>query len=60
MSDDMAEIAYERVRYDEFLKDPDRVFRMAEDAGTVLLTNDDGSVGASISMATDEREPYTY
>ena len=49
-----------RVRYEDFLKDPDRVFRMSEEDGSVLLVNDDGSVGATISTPTDDREPCAY
>lgn len=60
MREDTLENACVRVGYADFLKDPERVFRMAEDSGTVLLTKDDGSVAASISMPTDEREPYSY
>jgi hypothetical protein len=60
MHEDDDQDAFARVRYADFLQDPDRVFRMAETSGTVLLTEEDGSVGASISMPTDEREPFSY
>ena len=54
-----AEAKATRVQLEEYRKSKKAIL-MSEEDGTVLLVNDDGSVGASISTPTDDREPCAY